>query len=516
MGLPHWPRFLVVVASALIALVRWPWAGLTQRPIDPWRRTLGLGLRSEAARFGLASLGLKLEPEPGPPDVSPANADSLEARFVRRWRAFLDHEPDARATLHHTPHLVERAPLTAIDVVQARFESDGRLTALHAELDPRFPAVVNAMEARVVEEVLIDAHAATRAESDRTRHRRLVTHVTDLLARSGPAHALPARQAHAVRLTQAAFVSFAPAPGDDAGRFEPPDFRRHRDFGASLLNAVVRLDATASTADLWLSIHHTGADGAPMQEMLSRLEQRWGRNAPAVWPAPDDAAPPRITPLQCSPDDRPIHLLIDRFDFTPLIRWRTAANRRWGHRLGEPIPLPAVLIWHLAQQPAFAGRAFSTAVDVPGHAGQPRAVDLVALRPADYAHHPEPFLAFARDYGERVARARRRRGAGWRAMRALALLPPALAARALEVNQDRTRATFGTVGVTVLKEAGVFIAPMADAGWADGFLALGQLTLPAAGGGTVGFLTAKGTATQLAAYPAAVRQALADCSRLPG
>ena len=88
----------------------------------------------------------------------------------------------------------------------------------------------------------------------------------------------------------------------------------------------------------------------------SELEQRWGRHAPAVWPAPDYAAPPRITPLQCSPDDRPIHLLIDRFDFTPLIRWRTAANRRWGHRLGEPIPLPAVLIWHLAQQPAFAGR----------------------------------------------------------------------------------------------------------------------------------------------------------------
>lgn len=502
-GLHRWPRGLVVAASATIALLRWPWSNLGSGVVDPWRRTLGLGLRSEGTRFGLASFGLN----PGP--------DPTQVSFTQRWRAFLETEPDAHWALQHNPHLAERVPLEAIDVVAARFETDGSLISVRAELDPRFPVGLPEPDARAVEAALINAYAATRQESDLTRPRQLQKLVTNLLAHANATSPLPTREAYAARLIQAAFLSFASPPGSGLARFQPPDFRLRRDFGASLLNAVARLNDAEGTADLWLSIHHTGADGAPMQELLSRLEATWGINTPIAWPAPDDTAAPAIMALQSSPADRPIHLLIDRFDFTPLIRWRSAANRRWGERLGEPIPLPAVLIWHLARQPAFAGRTFSTAVDVPARPGELRAVDLVAVRPADYADRTEPFVAYACDYLALVARARRRASPGWRAMRALALLPPALAARALSVNPKGTRATFGTVGISVLKDASVFTAPMADAGWDDGFLALGNLALPTDRGGKVGFFTAKGTAMQLAGYPAAVRQALADCSRLP-
>jgi len=55
---------------------------------------------------------------------------------------------------------------------------------------------------------------------------------------------------------------------------------------------------------------------------------------------------------------------------------------------------------------------------------------------------------------------------------------------------------------------------MADAGWDDGFLALGNLSLPGPDGRPVGVLTVKGDAERIRAYPAAFRRALANLNQL--
>jgi len=57
---------------------------------------------------------------------------------------------------------------------------------------------------------------------------------------------------------------------DGPARFLSPDFGPNESSEA-LLNFVVRLHP-ARGADVWMRVNHVGADGVPMQEVLSRLE----------------------------------------------------------------------------------------------------------------------------------------------------------------------------------------------------------------------------------------------------
>src|SRR5438445_12741877 len=104
--------------------------------------------------------------------------------------------------------------------------------------------------------------------------------------------------------------------------------------------------------------------------------------------------------------------------------------------------------------------------------------------------------------------ARKRATPTYAAVRALALLPAFVANRLIALDLEHGRRTFGTVGVSILKDARVFTAPMSDFAWNDGFLAIGSLDLPASGGGTVAAVTIKGAADQIRRYPAAIRRAL--------
>jgi hypothetical protein len=137
---------------------------------------------------------------------------------------------------------------------------------------------------------------------------------------------------------------------------------------------------------------------------------------------------------------------------------------------------------------------------------------MAGICPADYYPKADGFVDFARDYLQLLEKARARSTEGWRLMRQLALLPPWLAATALTVDAARGRQIFGTVGVSMLKDARVFSAPMEDAGWYEGFLAIGNLSLPSCGGGTVAAITARGGAETVRQYPGAIRRAIQLCS----
>jgi len=93
-------------------------------------------------------------------------------------------------------------------------------------------------------------------------------------------------------------------------------------------------------------------------------------------------------------------------------------------------------------------------------------------------------------------------------VRALTAAPAFLAGWLIGLDLEQGRRVFGTVGLSILKDAQVFTAPMSDAGWNDGFIAIGSMSLPAAGGGTVAAVSIKGDAEQIRHYPAAIRRAV--------
>lgn len=498
---PAWARGLVTAATASSVLARLAVVKLTGREPDCWRRTIGLGLRSEATRFGLASLGLALAGN----ESSAASTDEL----ARRLASFLAGEPEARWALEPRRHWVERIPWPHPDLVLAEFADDGTLHSLAPCLHPASPVGLTATQKTAVADAIVAAHAATRSLPEVARPGQLLAGALHQLRAKfgGQGNAAPCRYCR--RLLAATCLSLEPMPAVSRRRCLPPDFTRRRGLGFGFLNVVARVMPGGRAVDLWWNIHHAAADGAPMQEMLGRLAQNWGVAESPLWPQGDGSWTPAWVPCQMPAGERAVHLLVDFVDFTPLLRWRARLMAELRSRFAQAAPVSALLLWCLARQPEFAGRRFATAVDVPAQGRYARAVDLVAIRPADYCGRREGLAEFARDYLELTAAARRRATRSYAAMRWLALAAPALAARALTLDPERTRATFGTVGLSMLKDASVFTAPMADAGWDDGFIAIGNLSLPSTSGGPVAAVTIKGEADRIAAYPAALRRAVA-------
>jgi hypothetical protein len=280
---------------------------------------------------------------------------------------------------------------------------------------------------------------------------------------------------------------------DPPKRFEPPAFYSDTFAGDELIGVVIR--KSKDFIDVWMQFHHAAVDGAPMQELIGRLEAR-GARAPVVYP---DHSDPGARPWH-RPGQRPTHHLSGFLDFSPLLAARKA--------MASPTPpVGAMLVWRLARQPGFETKKFAATVDVPATAREPRCVDFVITRPSDFAN----FNDFATDYSRQIEACRRRQSPTYKAMRTMALLPPRLALRALRLNADRTRETFGTVGLTILKGAKVFLAPMSDPGFDDGFVAIGDMGLPSATGGRVGSVSIKGDQEK----PEALWQALRGTLQAP-
>ena len=74
------------------------------READPWRRTVGTGLRSEASKFGLSAFGVQTRSA-----LTGENLSGDEQHFTRRFAAFLQTEPSARFALRHDRFCCYRA-----------------------------------------------------------------------------------------------------------------------------------------------------------------------------------------------------------------------------------------------------------------------------------------------------------------------------------------------------------------------------------------------------------------------
>lgn len=445
--------------------------GLRPKP-DGWRRIVGVGLRNEHAKFGLSVFGLAPPSEEG--------AVAALARFLRT-------EPDAQFALQHTRWLVSRHRTEAVDLIELVFTDYGILAGLNPHLDPIRPTPDTATVEHALAAV-IAAYNRTRTLPEATRPIELEQAVSKTLA----GH--PEAERFARRLLSAVCVSLDPT--GPPNRFTPPDFRAHRGLGRHHLTFVLR--PAGESVDVWAVAHHTGIDGVAMQEMLCRLEQAWGVEE-ARYPTPDEWSD---EPRACHvPGEREVCESLTFHDFTELL----ALRKRLNAEHGVTIPVGCLLLWLLSREPEFAGVKFSSTVDVPPTGRSERDVDLIALRPTNFTDLPSYALAFAA-----AVEASRARTSGVRqAMCDTELLPPWLHRRLLEDDPKGVADKFGEVGLSVVKDAKVFVAPLSDVGFPGGFIAIGSADLPTTDGGRVTAITVKGTKEQAMSYPAVLRRVLA-------
>ena len=352
------------------------------------------------------------------------------------------------------------------------------------------------------------ATTGRRSCSEVDRPGRLLAAVQAALASAG----LGAHEAYAQRLLAASCLSFeAIDPSDPAQRFRPPAFAARRTLGFGYLSWVARPGAAADTVDLWVSAHHVGIDGVPLQDLLNRLERAWGAGEQVAFPPPASGRA-FIGPHPCHvPGEREVDQLVAFVDLTPVFALREDLNARHAGAIGGAVTFGTLIAWLLSQEPEFAGVRIASTVDVAASSGYERDVDVVSLRAADFATGEGPwggFTEYAREFNRLIAAARARTSPVRVGMQTAGLIPAWAHAAVVRANPASLDDAFGTLCVTVVREARVFVAPMTDLGLSHGFLAIGSARLRSATGTPVTSVTVKGVAGRIAHYPAILQRVI--------
>jgi hypothetical protein len=466
----------VLVGKAMVAF-------RLRRAPEGWRRTVGVLLRSESTRFALSTFGLRL------PDA--AVGDDVERRAADELQKYLARQPDAYFALEWLDAITVRRRRSTVDVALLRFSAAGDLEGLTpclADGTTGSPAVSD-QRARV-HDALVAAYNSTRQLPEVQRPRALKRAVETSIAAD--------MKDYADRLLTACCLSFESVDlSDPVRRFRPPEFHLRRTLGFGFLSIVMRLAPTAPSVDVWMSAHHVGLDGVPLQELVTGLEQAWGRSEPVQFPAPDRDRP-FMDARSCSvPGERKVEEMLTFVDFSPVVALRERLNARHAAAVGAPMTFGTVLAWLFSLEPEFARLRIASTVDVASSGGYERDVDVVPLRPADFAAGGDLWngiVPFATEFNRLIALSRSRTSPLRRNMQTAGLLPPHVHSEALYSNPAALDDTFGSLCITIIRDASVFVAPMTDLGLGHGFFAIGSTSLPSPDGGRVTAVSIKGEA----------------------
>jgi hypothetical protein len=291
-----------------------------------------------------------------------------------------------------------------------------------------------------------------------------------------------------------------------------------RTLGFGYLLCVARPDAARGSVDLWVSAQHVGLDGVPLQDLLVRLERAWGVTGAVTFPEAGGGEA-FVGPFAChAPGERPVDHLVTFVDFSPVFALRRRLSARHGVAIGGDVTFGTLLAWLLSQEPEFAGLRIASTVDVAASGGYERDVDVVPLRPADYATGGPwgGFVEFAREFNGLIAASRTRTSPLRGAMQMAGLIPAWAHQAVVQSKPAALDDTFGSLCVTIVREGRVFIAPMTDLGLGHGFLAIGSASLPSSAGRRVASVSIKGEAGRIAHYPAILQRMIDRAAALQG
>ena len=481
-----------------------------------WRRTLGILLRSEATRFSVSAFGLQVPAAAAAVD----EVAQVQRRTADELRRYLAAQPDAHFELKWHDVITVRRRRTAVDVVLLRFSAAGDLEAVTPQFaDTNESAAMSGAGARV-HQALIAAYNRTRHLPEVERPRALKRAVeTSFEAESDAATAREMR-AYAERLLSSCCLSFESVDiTDPTCRFRPPEFHLRRTLGFGFLSVVMRFAPTARSVDVWMNAHHVGLDGVPLQELVSGLERAWGQGEPVLFPAPDRDQPFMDARVCSAPGERSVHEVLTFVDFSPVLALRQALNAKHAAAIGASITFGALIAWLLSLEPEFAGVRIASTVDVAASGGYERDVDVVPLRPADFATRHDPwdgFVAFAAEFNRLISLSRSRTSPLRRNMQTAGLLPPRVHSQAVYSNPSALDDTFGSLCVTIIRDAKVFVAPMTDLGLGHGFFAIGNTNLPTADGRRVTAVSIKGEAGTIARHHGVLQRIISRSLVLQG
>ena len=473
-----------------------------------WRKATGIFLRNEHSKFILATFRLTYLGDNTPPE----NVSAAQSILILRLAEYLRKNPACHWAMDWGFFMAKRKKIFFTDIIEAEFDHDGLLLRLVPFFDNTRQTFTLLNDA-IIEETLkqfIAAHNALRKVDEKKRAwkiyrrtRRWAGKVKELsyVGKSELRHLVD-------RIFNSTFIQIETLPDAPEqltrSRLATPNMKSRRHPGFGLLNIVCRFTADYKEANLWFQHHHVPVDGMPMQEMLLELKKEWGEAGPVKYPALDsNAAKPEVFYFGNKLFRARVYVNFEKF-----IKLRKYLNTKHYVRMGGPATVSSMIIWGLAQQKYFRERKFLFPVDssLIKDYPQERNISLIFIRPHRFFNEKNPlkgFLRYQREFNQRMFATRLGKSESYELLELYAMIHPLFYSIAKNWMPKAMGELVGTAGITILKDAEMFVSPLTDLQM-NGFIALGNLMMPTEDGKKSGAVSICGSREQVGEYIKAI------------
>jgi hypothetical protein len=172
--------------------------------------------------------------------------------------------------------------------------------------------------------------------------------------------------------------------------------------------------------------------------------------------------------------------------------------------MGGSATVSSLIIWGLAQAEYFRERKFLFPVDTALMMEYPqeRNISLIFIRPSEFFNESDPllgFLKYQREFNQRLLSTRSGKSESYELLELYSMIHPVFYYFARYYMPKATGEFLGTAGLTILKDAEMFVSPLTDLQF-NGFAAIGNLMMPTEDGKTAGSVSICGSRQQLREY----------------
>lgn len=484
---------------------------------DGWRQVTKSYLRTEHSKFTLAVFRLDFNSD------LKVNYDktiiSAEKHIIQRLTQFIRGYREFYYKIAWNKFFAEGKKTEHIDMVHAKFSEDGYLE----NIEPYFDAngdnkfIINMEEKlrALLIKGIIKIYNNTINLPDKKRPRALKRKLykwcleQPMLANKG----ITSQAENFIdRVLSATFIRFErlsqSAHDINDRRYQVPSFIKAKHPGFGLLNILCRFSYDLNEADLWIQYSHIPVDGVPMQEILNNLKQQWGKCG--ILELPLSNYEKKAVPELCSTKNskKGIYYVNQFINFQPFIELRKSLNKRYAKQMKSNITIAALFIWKLSQYRVFENVKFAIPVDLRATKHQKRTLGFVFIRPSIYFDKyktDKGFLKFQQEFNRQLRATVRRRSEGYNLLESYSLVSPFMYAATLKVMPSALREFVGTVGVTIIKKAEIFIAPFSDV-HIDGFIAISNFLIPAKDKTRRCNVSIKGSRSKIVSYLEAIKE----------
>ncbi|MCF6177357.1 MAG: alpha/beta hydrolase [Victivallaceae bacterium] len=483
-----------------------------------WRKASQVYLRKEHSKFCLATFRLNCQAPDAP---QPTDIDAVRQQIVKRLAAFIKDNAVFHWGINWKRFSAKRHHNRYVDIIEADFDRKGGLLHITPHFDSmndRFPAL-SKFHRHTLHQQLVKKYNESIKISDKRRLISLKKRLTKYINATpsiSPRTYLEMRH-YVKRILNGTFIHFERLPNETGEelaeyRLKTPNFKRRKHPGGGLLNILCRVSANLKECDLWFQYHHIPVDGMPMQEMLEKLKNDWGEAGLFHYPPlSSKAAKPELFYF-----GNKIFRARVFCDFSAVLAIRKKLNEKYYSEMGGSVSFPCLMLWALTRQKCFRQHKFSMPVDTAtfeqSGLAEERNITLMFTRPGKYNNPDEPFdsfLKFARAFNQNLFLTRMGKSESHEFLELCAITHPLFYSFTKYFMPHALKEIVGTVGITVIRNAEMFVSPMTDL-QVDGFLAFGNCRIPTMDGKFAGAVSICGSKEQLRQYIPALQEATAN------